>query len=74
MVAQLFLNGRPAGRVQFTPAGPVVSDDAWGAIGRLPVAVFPFLDPGQFMRVLAGLTNRDTVVPGGNVLRVEVLP
>jgi hypothetical protein len=74
MVAQLFINGRPAGRVQFTPAGPVISPDAWPALSRLPVAVFPFLDPGQFLRVLQGVTNRDTVVPGLGVLRVEVHP
>lgn len=72
MTANIFVNGRPAGFVQATPAGTIlVSPDAWPAISRFPVHVFPFLDPSQFQRVLYGL-QRETLVPGLGTIRVEV--
>ena len=69
----LFLNGKPAGRIQFMPDGtPLVSSDSWGVLNRFPVPVFPFLDPKHFKRILLGLP-RDYNVPGLGNLHTEVL-
>lgn len=69
----LFLNGALRGRVQFMPDGtPIVSHDSWGLLERLPVPVFPFLDPSHFYRVMMGLP-RDYTIPGVGVLHTEVL-
>ncbi len=74
MTANIFVNGKPAGIVQQTPGAALfVSPDAWPAIGRFPVTVFPFLDADQFLRVLYGL-QRGVTVPGFGTIRVEVHP
>ena len=71
--AILFINGAPAGSVQFLPDGtPVVSPNAWKALDRLPVTLLPFLEPQATMRTLVGLSGRDIVVPRLGTIRVEV--
>lgn len=57
----------------FLPDGtPIVSNDSWGILPRLPVTLFPFLDPEHTRRVLVGLSQRDIVIPRLGVLHVEV--
>lgn len=67
-----FLNGKPAGRVQFAGGTVVVTPESWGVINRLPVPVFPFIDPAHFRRILAGLPS-DYQIPGLGTLHTEVL-
>lgn len=73
MTAYFFLNGKKIGSVSFLPDGsPVFQGDPWGVLSRLPVTVFPFLDPQQFKRVISGLPH-DLTIPGLGVLHTEVL-
>ena len=75
MTATFYLNGVPAGHIQFLPGGvPVVSPGVGPLLSRLPVMLFPFLDPGATALALRGLSGRDIVVPGVGTIRVEVRP
>ncbi len=72
MTIRMFLNGRLHGTVQFLGGHVIISPDASPILDRLPVVLFPLLDPGHAQRVLAGLTTRDIVIPGYGLLHVEV--
>lgn len=73
MTALLFLNGKRVGSVAFGPDGtPTILGDPWSVFSRLPITVFPFLDPKQFRRTLLGLP-KDLTIPGLGVLHIEVL-
>lgn len=72
MTIRMYLNGRPAGFLQFSGGHALVSPEAWGVIPRLPVTIFPSLDPTHSLEALVGMSGRPIVLPGIGVLTVEV--
>lgn len=74
MTIRMFLNGKPAGFVQVSGGHTFVSPEAWGVIPRLPVTIFPSLDPTHALEALVGMSGRPIVLPGIGVLNLEVRP
>jgi len=74
MTIRLSINGSPAGTIQFPGGLPIISNESWSVIDRLPVPIFPYLDPQKAANVLVGLSSRDHLIPRLGLLHVEVRP